>query len=237
MGSEMAELGIYEQSDDALIVSVDKFAFYEALFQSPDHFVAYLDFRLSVQRRPWLTVVDEYEMLGWFLSHREGQWMVHDGSMKVFLTPRFTDDFTELVGGLVTSESRLPEWLRHRNVIYGADFLSRLRKRRPRGWLRAASAVWRTPRQIQETFERVIPQLREKLLSSDAASYTTADQQAAVALVPEGRWRKRSVRRQIEMATAGCAMVWIAQSRGGTEELIGVRALDDQDCWWWFESA
>jgi hypothetical protein len=140
----LAKMHVFPQLDSALLTSADKFVCFEKLFNEPADFVAYLDHRLSYQRRDTVRVSDEYELIGSFFCNLDLAWSHRRPShMQTVMKPVFQADVTRAViasyKGL--NRGRLEG---DQTALFSAQ-LDHLRINKPASWLVAYSALARCP--------------------------------------------------------------------------------------------
>lgn len=58
-----------------LWIAADSLILFEHHFPTPQEFVAYIDFRLSLQRRPWMFLADEDEAAGFSFTQTSSAWL------------------------------------------------------------------------------------------------------------------------------------------------------------------
>lgn len=150
----LVESGVLPDLDSAMLTSADKFVCYEKLFPSPSDFISYLDHRRSHQRRTWLEVSDEFEMIGAYFTNPNGAWLRQPPPNTHYLVKStFQDDVTQTIRESYLLTGRRSKWLQRK---HGEPFLSNLTRwetHRPHGWLLAFSSVSRLSREVQLEIE------------------------------------------------------------------------------------
>lgn len=231
MGEALRECGVLDRADAALLMTADLFPIYELVFTTPDHFLGYLDFRLSVQRRHWVRVADEIELMGLYLAQPSSRWLAAAGWDAVIVTPRYQSDFDELVLNRMRGIDETPARLRHNNTPIIDVFLAELRATRPPGWLAAASAAWRIPWDVQEWVMDQLDRLRRQVSGKDAAVITHPDKLETVVGVSE-QTKLGSALNYVRWDTAcresrmGCVVL----CGSGGDRIVGIRGWTTGNC-------
>lgn len=220
---------VLPELDSAMLTAADKFLCFESLFQSPGDFLGYLDLRLSYQKRTWLTVADEYELIGAYFS------TFHDdlgrvGEMALLLKDAFQEDVTRTVQARYLGTGQGSEWLEPKHHPFVKQNLTRWERSRPPGWLQAFSAASRLPIATQYEIARET-QLIELSANRKAQVFETSDKACAVMVLEVSeepdrrRWNNllRNVR-------PGDPIIAILRSTSGLR-IIAVRGRDDDECW------
>lgn len=166
----LVEGGILPETDAAMLTSADKFVCYEKLFPSPSDFISFLDHRNSHQRRTWLKVSDEFEMIGGYFTNPRGEWLREPPPDTQYLVKdSFQGDVTQTIKDSYLTNGRRSEWLQRKHRRLFLHNLSQWEIHKPKGWLLAFSSVSRLPYETQLEIEIILTNARrtgDKLIQS-----------------------------------------------------------------------
>jgi hypothetical protein len=227
--SALLDEGVFPTLDSAMLTSADKFVSYETLFEAPADFIAYLEHRLSHQRRPWVTVADEFEMIGGYFSNPRDSWRQRPPkNVSYMIKDTFQEDVNQTMYAAYMGDRRRSTSLQRKHHPVIADNLTAWEAERPTGWLQAFSAVSRLDQDTQV--------------------------QVAEALAQRSSWGSREIR-TVQLPERSCTLVifgpteritpliWdnivrnapvsvpiVAIQREGNV-IRAVRGIDDAECW------
>jgi hypothetical protein len=220
----LVELGTFRSLDAAMLTSADKFAVYERLFETAEDFVSYLDHRLSYQRRPFLFVADEYELIGHFYTNRSIEPLLPKPG-QVMLKDVFQDDVTKTIHASFSGGSFRSPWLVHRSTSLIAAQIERWRRERPPGWLTAYSAVRRMSSEQQRFVTAVLTRPR----TAAVAVRIDAVERLTVVVVDDARaMRATDWSNAVRRASSSLTLVVVSRS---DQTILAVRGVDDEIPW------
>ncbi|MBO9626257.1 MAG: hypothetical protein J7484_07765 [Microbacterium sp.] len=227
--TDLVHAGALPTQDAAMITSVDKFLCYETLFESPADFISYLDHRLDHQRRPWLVVADEFELIGGYFTNPNDEWRRRPPrNTSMLIKPTFQADVDRTIIAAYTDSGRRSAWLQRKHAWFVDENLTRLESTRPAAWLQAFSALSRLPLRAQQEMVDVIKARRPSPPSS-LRSVTTTDRSVVVIVVPEtGTISSSTWVRKVSDVPVGTPIVAVRQTES---VVLAARGVDDVDCW------
>lgn len=231
--NELRAMNILPEDADVLVSSVDRFFIFVKLFCEPDLFIAYLDFRRSLDRRPWVQYVDEFEAIGFFLTQTTSKWLTKRHGEQLTLKGTFQEHLREIVSSAEIGFFGDVPLHQMKCVPIVNDFITELRTQRPSGWLQAASAALRTPLDCQLWLADQLRSARAILGKSRRRYLTNPENTIGLAIfanepdlahTDDIRWLRR-----LQPPTA---MSWtIALGALGACRVLGIRGVDDCSPW------
>jgi hypothetical protein len=220
----LVELGAFAAPDAAMLTSAEKFAVFERVFETGEDFVAYLDHRLSHQRRPFVVVADEYELIGGYYTNPSNAPLLPRPGGTV-LKDAFQDDVTDTVHASFAGKAKRSRWLTHDAAPFIEEQVRRLREDRPPGWLTAYSALRRMSAESQRFAVSVIARRRRVDRSVDIDD---AERLAVVTVARDDALDPQSWS-NLERQTAGC--IALIAVRRPDQAVLAVRGVDDETAW------
>ena len=223
-------LGVLPHVDAAMLTCAPEFICYEKIFRSPADFIAYLDFRLMHQRRPWVTVSDEMELIGGLFTNPSDRWLRKPAARTRYLVkPTFQSDIDAAVRAVETGEGQRPFYLRWKHIPLVAANIDRWKEERPRGWIQAVSALSRVPVNLQLELDEYCRRRRRSPSTGTPRVERLPTGAGRVIFVHD--WAtcdRRSLARAIDSDAGSKLLVVVAES---TNEVLAVRGIDDGELW------
>lgn len=230
--SDLFDAGVLPKLDAAMLTSADKFVCYEKLFEHPADFISYLDHRLSHQRRPWVTINDEFELIGTYFTNPTDGWRHRPSQdMQVLTMNSFQDDITQTIrAAYLETQNKRSYWIsrKHRPLI--TSNLAVWEKTKPEGWLQAFSAASRIPARTQRLITQHVDLENKKKSNRRPIDIINLPKRACTLGIvrdPE-KVTKRIWDNKLRDVPAGSPLVVIQQS---DQRILCIRGIDDTDLW------
>jgi len=224
----LRDAGVTPALDAAILTSADAFVCYEKVFEDAADFIAYLDFRLTHQRRPWIRVSDETELIGGFFTNPSDEWVHRPPEDTHHLVkPTFQPDFDATMRFAYTGHGQRSHWMQRKHVPVITAQLEAWEHGRPDAWMQAYSALARTCLRVQREIESELGArtrsrqhgIRTATLPNRAGRLILLDEPAAI---DRRTWNAL-------VTKAGTAPLVCIDRR--TRGVLAVRGIDDDACW------